>query len=98
MLGPQELVSGVIWRHWRPGGDGLMAARKVKSSTNGRARKKSAKPSVRGGAKGNGAAKPTRRATRSKAKAPSAVKSPRAPRRTETAVVAVAERKPAKKA
>ncbi len=76
-----------------------MAARNVKSSANGRARKKSAKPSVRGGAKGKASSKRTRRATGGrKAKASSAVKSPRAPRRTETALAQVAERKPAKKA
>jgi hypothetical protein len=75
-----------------------MAARKVKSSVNGRARKKSAKPSVRGGAKGKTSPKRTRRASRSKPKASSAVKSPRAPRRTETAVAPVADRKPVKKA
>jgi hypothetical protein len=70
-----------------------MAARKVKSSLNGRARKKSAKaPAVRGRAK---ATKRTRRAPSTKAKGRSAVKSPRAARRGE---VVSAARKPAKKA
>jgi hypothetical protein len=75
-----------------------MAARKVKSAANGRARKKSAKsPAVRGrGAKS--AAKRTRRAaSTTKAKGKSAVKSPRATRSVQP-VSAVAVRKPAKKA
>jgi hypothetical protein len=76
-----------------------MAARKVKSAANGRARKKTAKsPTVRGrGAKS--AAKRTRRAaSTTKAKGKSAVKSPRVTRTVQPVTAVVAVRKPTKKA